>query len=42
MGMRDFPGCPVQWLRPCIPNAGGPGSIPDHRTRSHKPQLKLL
>ena len=25
----------VQWLRFCIPNAGGPGSVPGQRTRSH-------
>ena len=30
----------VQWLRLCAPNAGGPGSIPGHGTRSHMPQLK--
>ena len=29
----------VQWLRFCIPNAGGPGSIPGRGTRSHMPQL---
>ena len=25
----------AQWLRPCVPNAGGPGSIPGQGTRSH-------
>ena len=25
----------AQWLRPRAPNAGGPGSIPGQRTRSH-------
>ena len=28
-----------QWLRPCTPNAGGPGSIPGQGTRPHMPQL---
>ena len=37
----------VQWLRLQAPNAGGPGSIPGHGTRSHmlgvhRPQLKIL
>ena len=31
----------VQWLRLCIPNAGGLGSIPGQGTRSHMPQLKV-
>ncbi|TEA34858.1 hypothetical protein DBR06_SOUSAS4310039, partial [Sousa chinensis] len=31
----------VQWLRLCTPNAGGPGSIPGQRTRSHMPQLRV-
>ena len=31
----------VQWLRVCAPNEEGPGSIPDQRTRSHIPQLRL-
>ena len=30
----------VQWLRFQVPNAGGPGLIPDQGTRSHTPQLK--
>ena len=30
----------VQWLRPCAPNAGGPGSIPGQGTRSHVLQLR--
>ena len=25
----------VQWLRLCVPNAGGPGLIPGWGTRSH-------
>ena len=38
-----FPGSflVVQWLRLSTPNAGGPGSIPGQRTRSHVPQLKV-
>ena len=32
----------VQWLGLCTPNAGGPGSIPGQRTRSHMPQLRVL
>ena len=38
-----FPGSflVVQWLRLSTPNAGGPGSIPGQRTRSHVPQLKI-
>ena len=32
----------VQWPRLCTPNAGGPGSIPGQRTRSHMPQLGVL
>ena len=31
----------VQWLRLCAPNAGGPGSIPDQRTRPYMPQQRL-
>ena len=31
----------VQWLRLCAPNAGGLGSIPGERTRSHVPQLRV-
>ena len=31
----------VQWLRLCIPNAEGLGSIPDQGTRSHMPQLRV-
>ena len=31
----------VQWLRLCAPSAGGPGSIPSQRTRSHVPQLRV-
>ena len=27
----------AQWLRLCAPNAGGLGSIPGQRTRSHMP-----
>ncbi|TEA35837.1 hypothetical protein DBR06_SOUSAS1110216, partial [Sousa chinensis] len=30
----------VQRLRLCVPNAGGPGSIPGQETRSHMPQLR--
>ena len=30
----------VQWLGLHAPNAGGPGSIPGQKTRSHRPQLK--
>ena len=30
----------VEWLRLCAPNAGGLGSIPDQRTRSHMSQLR--
>ena len=29
----------VQWLRPCAPNAGRPGSSPGQGTKSHRPQL---
>ena len=29
------PSLVVQWLRLCSPNAGGPGLIPDRRTRFH-------
>ncbi|TEA38087.1 hypothetical protein DBR06_SOUSAS5810019, partial [Sousa chinensis] len=25
----------IQWVRLCIPCAGGPGSIPGQETRSH-------
>ena len=32
----------VQWLRLCAPNAGDPGSIPDHGTRSYVRQLRVL
>ena len=31
----------VQWLRLDIPREGGPGSIPDQRTRSPMPQLRV-
>ena len=31
----------VQWLRFCLPNAGGPGSILNQGARSHVPQLRL-
>ena len=31
----------VQWLWLQAPNAGGPGSIPDQRTRTHMLQLKV-
>ena len=31
----------VQWLRLLAPNAGGPGSIPDHGPRSYMPQLRV-
>ena len=31
----------VQWLKLCVPNAGGPSSIPGQETRSHMPQLKI-
>ena len=30
----------VQWLRPCTPNAGGPGSISGQGTGSHVAQLR--
>ena len=30
----------VQWLRLCLPNGQGLGSIPDQGIRSHMPQLK--
>ena len=30
----------VQWLRICVPNAGGLGSIPGEENRSHMPQLR--
>ena len=30
-----------QWLGLQVPNAGGLGSIPGQRTRSHMPQLKI-
>ena len=36
---RDF--AVAQWLRLCIPNAGGPGSIPGQGTRSHVPPLRV-
>ena len=32
----------VQWLRLHAPSAGGPGSIPGQKTRSHMQQLKIL
>ena len=32
----------IQWLGLCAPNAGGPGSISDHGTRVHRPQLRVL
>ena len=35
---RDF--LVVNWLRLCTPNAGGPGSIPDHGTRFHMLKLR--
>ena len=31
----------VQWLRLCVPNAGGLGSIPGQGTRSHLSKLKI-
>ena len=31
----------VHWLRPHVPNAGGPGSIPDQGTRSHTLQRRV-
>ena len=31
----------VQWLRLCAPDAGGMGSVPGQRTRSHMLQLKI-
>ena len=31
----------AQWLRPCVPNAGGPSSIPGQGTRSYIIQLKI-
>ena len=36
---RDFPAGPVD---SDTPSAGGPGSIPDQRTRPHMLQLKIL
>ena len=42
------PSLVIQWLRLYTPKAGGPGSIPGHRTRSHvlllracMPQLRV-
>ena len=36
----------VQWLRLCVPNAGGLGSIPGQGTKSHmlqrRPKICLL
>ena len=32
----------VQCLRLCVPNAGGPGSIPNQGTRSHMPQQRPM
>ena len=32
----------VQWLTLHAHSVGGTGSIPDHGTRSHMPQLKIL
>ena len=32
----------IQWLRLGSPNAEEPSSIPDQRTRSHMPQLRVL
>ena len=32
----------VQWLRFCIPSAGGSGSMPGQGTQSHMWQLKIL
>ena len=39
----DLPGTSlvVQWLRLCIPKAGGPGWIPDQGSRSHMLQLRV-
>ena len=36
-GIRDSAGTSLaaQWIRLCIPNARGPGSIPGWGTRSH-------
>ena len=31
----------VQWLRLCVPNAEGLGSIPGQGTRSHMTQLRV-
>ena len=31
----------LEWLRLIAPNAGGPGSIPGQRTRSHTTHLKI-
>ena len=31
----------VHWLRLSAPNAGGPSSVPEEGTRSHKPPLKI-
>ena len=31
----------VQWLRLCVPKAGGVGSIPGQGTRFHRPQLRI-
>lgn len=30
----------VQWVKLCVPNCRGLGSIPGRRTRSHIPQLR--
>ena len=32
----------VQWLRLHPPKAGGPGSIPGQKTRSHMPQPDMV
>ena len=32
----------LRWLRICVSNAGGPGSIPGQGTRSHMAQKSLL
>ena len=31
----------VQWLRLCVPKAGGAGLIPSQGTRSHRPQRRI-
>ena len=44
LGLKDSPWATslvVQWLRLHVPNAGGPGSIPDQGTQSFMLQLRV-